>query len=491
MRHIAAFVLFKSQRVNFLSKYLLACILLLSFTFANAAQVTPFDSADEGRLFTLQGSNTIGARLAPAWAKSFLEAKGAKGIMVEALPQLNEYRIKGRNGARAVFIDVNAHGSSTGFQGLKTNMADIALSSRSIKDKEVSALNNLGDMRSAQSEHVVAIDGLAVIIHPNNELAKLPVNVIGQIFSGQITNWEILGGPNRTINVYARDDQSGTYDTFKNLVLGKQLALIPTAKRFESNDELSDRVASDIDGIGFVGLASVRQAKALAVSEGNTTALKPEIMYVATEDYPLSRRLYMYTGQSGNKPLVTEFIHFAQDLDGQKIVEEIGFISQNPKSLTVELATGPAQYQALSKYARRLSLNFRFQSGRADLDNKALQDVQRLARFMKMYANKNMNIQLVGFSNVESTEKRAQVLSRLRATAVKSALYRYDIRTDSVMGFGDTLRVADATGSSSVKNERVEVWIYPSTAAAAVEKVRKGDLTAKILRSIAPVIATQ
>lgn len=491
MRHFAAFVLFKSQGINFLSHFLVACILLLSFTFANAEQVTPFDSAYEGRLFTLQGSNTIGARLAPTWAKSFLEAKGAKGVTVEALPQLNEYRIKGRNGARVVFIDVNAHGSSTGFQGLKTDMADIALSSRVIKDKEVSALKTLGNMQSAKAEHVIAIDGLAVIVHPNNDLAKLPVNVIGQIFGGQITNWEVLGGPDRPINVYARDNQSGTYDTFKSLVLGKQFMLTPTAERFESNDELSDRIANDTGGIGFVGLASVRQAKALAVSEGDTTALKPEVMYVATEDYPLSRRLYMYTAENTDKPLVSEFIDFAQSLAGQKIVEKIGFISQNPKSLTIELATGPAQYQALSKYGKRLSLNFRFQSGRADLDNKALQDVQRLARFMKAYANKNMNIQLVGFSNVESTEKRAQVLSRLRATAVKSALYRHDIRTDSVMGFGDTLRVADAKGGSSLKNERVEVWIYPSTAAAAVEKVRKGDLTAKLLKSIAPIIATQ
>ena len=210
MRYFAAFVLSKWRSIRFLG-CLLAVVFPMPCGFAYASAPEPFERNQEGLLFTLQGSNTVGAHLAPAWVKSFLEAKGAKGVFVENLPHVNEYRIKGRNGTRMVFVDVHAHGSSTGFKGLKSGQADIALSSRSIKAKEVYELKTLGEMQGANAEHVVAIDGLAVIVHPSNALAQLPVNIIGQIFGGRINNWKALGGPDRAINIYARDDQSGVF----------------------------------------------------------------------------------------------------------------------------------------------------------------------------------------------------------------------------------------------------------------------------------------
>ena len=467
------------------------CFRLLFNVWLMATSVMAFAAESEdalpystqGRLFTMAGSNTVGAHLAPAWAKAYLEAKGLQGVFVEPLPAANEYRIKGRNGTRMVFIDIQAHGSSTGFAGLKANNADIALSSRPIKTAEARLFDVAGGMQASTAEHVVAIDGLAVVVHPNNPLSSMTVDNIAQIFAGKIVNWKALGGPNKPISVYARDDKSGTYDTFKSLVLRKNTQLSARAKRFESNDALSDAVANDIGGIGFVGLASVRNAKALAVSDDNTVALKPEVLFVATEDYPLSRRLFMYTPGESSVPFVEDFIAFAQGQAGQNIVETIGFVSQNPKGLVVKVEEGPERYQELATIMQRLSVNFRFQPGRADLDNKALQDVERLARYvqaLKAENSENLNIQLVGFSNVESTDKRAQVLSRLRATAVKSALYRFNVQTESVIGFGDSMRVANAAGTASAKNERVEVWIFTDEYLSAVnaikDKIKRGEL---------------
>lgn len=474
------------QRIAVISSYsslLCAWLMTLSLVATAANREESFTFASEGLLFSLAGSNTVGAHLAPAWAKAYLEAKGAQGVFIEPLATANEYRVKGRNGTRMVYIDILAHGSSTGFKGLRAKTAEIALSSRQIKAAEAKFFNIAGGMQASSSEHVVAIDGLAVVVNPDNPLSTMTVTNIAKIFSGKISNWKALGGPDRRINLYARDDKSGTYDTFKSLVLRKNANLSSRAKRFESNDELSDTVANDLGGIGFVGLASVRNAKALAVSDDNTVALKPEILFVATEDYPLSRRLFMYTRGQSDVPFVNEFIRFAQGLAGQNIVEVIGFVSQNPKGLASAVSKGPERYQELAGVMQRLSVNFRFQPGKADLDNKALQDVERLARFMQQGRGdkaENINIQLVGFSNVESSEKRAQVLSRLRATAVKSALYRFDVQTESVIGFGDTMRVANAEGASSAKNERVEVWFFADKHLSAVnavkDKIKRGEL---------------
>ena len=458
MRHIAA-----------------CCSLLLSLCFAVSTFAEPwkaFTRTDEGQLFTMAGSNTVGAKLAPEWAQAYLEAKGAKGIFIEQGSEPNEYQIKGRNGTRMVFIDIRAHGSSTGFRSLSAGNADIAMASRPIKSAEWQSLQKLGDLRSSQGEHVTAIDGLAVIVHPGNPVAQLSVEQIAKVFAGKLNNWQQLGGPNLPINLYARDDNSGTFDTFKSLVLRKNYSLAKKAARFESNDELSARVSADRGAIGFVGLASVNKAKALAVNDDNTQALSPEVLFVATEDYPLSRRLFLYSAEKPANSFVTEFVNFAQSQQGQQIVNNVGFVSQNPFSLALEDVEGPVAYQQLSKIAERLTINFRFQPGRADLDNKALRDVERLARFVRAANEQGRHIQLVGFSNVESSDKRAQVLSRLRATAVKSALYREGITTESVIGFGDRVPVANAAGQQSVKNDRVEVWLVDTPKLTALNDIK-------------------
>ncbi|TVZ38057.1 phosphate transport system substrate-binding protein [Alteromonadaceae bacterium 2753L.S.0a.02] len=442
--------------------FFILCFPLSVLQSSAVSALEKFNPETEGKLFTLQGSNTVGARLAPTWAERWLAAKGATGVHIEPLANENEYRVMGRNGLRPVYVDIHAHGSTTGFKGLLAKTADIAMASRPIKMQEVEALKkDNGDMLSFSAEHVVAIDGLAVIVHPSNRISSLSVGHIQKIFSGQIKNWIEIGGPNRPIHVYARDDKSGTYDTFKSLVLKKTHKLIGNAKRFESNDELSDTVSSDASGIGFVGLASVRSSKALAISEDRTKPLLPKTIHVATEDYPLSRRLFMYTPEVVENNFIKEFITFAHSDAGQAVVEEIGFISQNPVSLKVADLIGPNEYQQLSDYAERLSVNFRFQPGQADLDNKALHDVLRLVKYVnESNAGSPVQIQLVGFSNTEESETRADVLSKLRASAVKIELFRYGLNTAPIMGFGSEILVANNEGNAGIKNERVEVWVF-------------------------------
>lgn len=426
----------------------------------NNIQLIGFSSDTEGLLFTLQGSNTIGARLAPAWAAAYLEAKGCDYVDIRPLENDNEVRVTGKRGNLSVYIDIHAHGSSTGFKGLYSKTADIALASRSIKPAEKLQLENYGDMSSFNAEHVVAIDGLAVVVNPSNPVSQLSVEQVAQIFSGEIRNWRELGGLNHAINIYARDENSGTWDTFSSLVLGKNHKLSPSSERFESNDLLSDTVARDIAGIGFVGLASVRRSKALAIQEQNSTPLSPEPLYVATEDYALARRLYMYTPAYGNKPEVEEFIAFAHSVAGQKIVENIGFISQNPISLTVDAVDSPRIYSALTQHGKRLSVNFRFLPGDANLDNKAKQDIQRVVDYLNKNKDDTVQIQLVGFSKLKATESRAKVISKLRTAAVKAELFRQGVVTDAIIGLGADLPVAANEGRSALKNERVEIWLF-------------------------------
>ncbi len=173
-------------------------------------------------------------------------------------------------------VELSAHGSSTGFTALLERHAELAAASRPVKDSEVRALAGFGDLRSPYAEQVIAIDGLAIILHPDNPLASLDTAQLAAVFAGEVRTWEELGGKGGAIRLYARDEQSGTYDTFKELVLashGKSLA--SDARRFESNDRLAAAVSADPHAIGFVGIASVGRARALAIADGESLPMAP------------------------------------------------------------------------------------------------------------------------------------------------------------------------------------------------------------------------
>ncbi len=415
----------------------------------------PLSSDDSKHLLTLAGSNTLGAKLTPAWSHAYLNSLGAKNITTRTL-QSNEYRVEGLINGEKAYIDILAHGSSTGFIAILTGAANIAMSSRKIKTKERHRLSSLGNLEDVSSEHITAIDGLAIIVHPNNPIKELSIEQIAKVFSGKVKNWSSLGGFDQKIQVLSRDHKSGTWDTFRSLVLSKKDRLTTTAKRFESNDSLSDVVFNTAGSIGFVGLASVRNSKTLAISSGSDYFLKPTKLLIATEDYPLSRRLFLYTTEKTNSTEVDNFIRFVHSKKGQDIVEEIGFVSQNPKRIHSPSETGPKVYRDLSKQAERISVNFRFDYGSADLDNKAKRDIRRLGKFLNHSNNNHLSVQLIGFSNKYQDPRLTLILSKLRATAVKLELFKYGVTTEPVLGLGSDLPLTH----SNVKNNRVEVWVH-------------------------------
>lgn len=439
------------------------------------------DRLDGEHIFSLHGSNTIGARLAPALVKSWMEALGAQNVRVSNLEKENEYRVRGDNNGQPMFVEIKAHGSGTGYQGLVNGEAQIAMSSRRIKNDEMLMLERFGDIRSFDTEKIIAIDGLAVIVNRSNPIQSLTVDEIARLFSGEITNWSTLGGMDMPISIYARDDKSGTWDTFKSLVLAKQYALDKSAQRFESNDKLSDTVSSDLGGIGFVGLASVRQAKALEISDGQTLALEPSPLHVATEDYPLARRLYMYIKPTEDNIAVSNFIDYVQSSSGQEIVTDIGFISQNPVRMVTQAPEAASDaYRILSENAERLSVNFRFEENKAELDNKAKQDILRLANYSTQRGKNGKYIQLVGFGDSHQEPRRALVLSRLRAIAVKAELFEYGIVSAPVWGEGQLIPVAANDEIGRLKNRRVEVWVYDEAAHEKITQAR--DQARKLLQ---------
>ncbi len=436
---------------------------LLALAFCCYVMPWPASASEANLLLRIQGSNTIGAHLAPALAAGLLRQQGV-AHPEQQISAPNEVSVSGRDAqGRLMQITVAAHGSGTGFVALAEGSAELAASSRPIKDSEQASLASLGDLRSASAEQVIALDGLAIIVHPDNPVQQLDIAQVAALFAGEIDNWQALGGPAGAVRLYARDDNSGTFDTFKELVLssqGKQLA--GAAQRFESSDELSERVSQDPQAIGFIGLPYIRQAKALHIADQGSQAMPASRELISTEDYPLSRRLFFYLKPDESNPWARALVEFAQSAEGQAIVTANGFIGQQVQAMRVAVdASQPRVYQRLAAQAQRLSVNFRFREGSAELDNKALHDLQRLLDYRKANDKQHRQLVLVGFGDPKSDPARAALLSKLRAMAVRRELARAGILPRDILGLGEQLPVAsNQQDDGRLKNRRVEVWVY-------------------------------
>lgn len=422
-------------------------------------------------ILRVHGSNTIGAELAPALAEEYLRQKGATDVRI--VPQsTDEVVVQGQlpGDSSPKSIEIAAHGSATAFADLRDNKCDIGAASRKITAEEVSGLSSLGDMLSPASEHILGLDGIAVIVNPGNSIRSLSKDQIAGIFSGSIMDWGQAGRPDGgAINIYARDAKSGTWDTFNTLVLaGTPLA--NTAKRFEDSRQLSDRVAADPNGIGFIGLPYVRSAKAIAVSETGASPIFPTSLTVGTEDYPLARRLYLYTPASSQNPEVRDFVRFAVSQAGQNIVSQNGFIGQTVNPIAPgpasELARRSSQSEIERKYrditagAARLPLDFRFRSGSSNLDNKALDDLGRVSAFVSSPQYLGQKILLMGFADGIGSQQQNLQLSAQRASMVADEFKARGIKAAEVLAFGSEMPVAsNDTADGRDRNRRVEVWM--------------------------------
>ncbi|MCU7802819.1 MAG: phosphate ABC transporter substrate-binding/OmpA family protein [Candidatus Thiodiazotropha sp. (ex Lucinoma borealis)] len=435
-------------------RHLTAAILLMSVIFNTQA-----DSLQ----LRIHGSNTLGSQLVPELIHSWLENKGYSQAKMEKGKELAKIQAESRDGSR-IEVLIESKGSSTGFKGLQQGSADLGMSSRRIKKQEITVLSSMGDMTSVENESVVALDGIAVIVHPDNPLTKLSKSQIRDIFAGSISDWEKVGGLPGSIHLYARDNQSGTYQVFNSLVLGKKTSLSNKAKRFTDNTELSREVSNDTLGIGFVSMPNILDSKALAISDGEAPAIVPNRFSVATEDYSLSRRLYIYAPkQASANPLALDFMNYIQSDSAQNIVSQVGFVTQQIFTSTDEPGKHyPQAMRELVVGATRLSVNMRFDERTVFLDSKAKRDADRVYSYLSETDKLKDGVMLFGFAENKPDGVRNISFNRSirRADQVAKYLSKKGVSVATSRGYGGTAPVAsNETTLGQQKNRRVELWI--------------------------------
>jgi len=262
-------------------KTLVLCISVLALVVGFSLGADAADSTGDSSL-VVDGSTTVGP-IAKAFAEYYMERN----------PGVN--------------ITVSESGSGNGAKSLINSTCDVADMSRFMKDSEFKAAADKGVMPVA---HVVALDGIAVIVH------------VRDIYTGTITNWKQVGGPNKAIVVCSRDTNSGTYETFEKLVMNKEKMGSGT-EYYGSNGAVHKKVSTTVTAIGYVGLGFVdRKVKGLEI---NGIAPNPET--VKSGKYQIARPLFMFTnGYPSMGTHLYAFVTLYLTRQGQEIIKTIGFV---------------------------------------------------------------------------------------------------------------------------------------------------------------------
>ena len=218
-------------------------------------------------------------------------------------------------------VQVNGGGSGTGIAALINGTVDLAMASRPMKDDEKAKAKQA---RGADVvEHPVALDGLGVFVHASNPIQNLTIAQVKDIFQGKVKNWSELGGPNAPLVLYGRESSSGTYDYFREHVLGKG-DFAPAVQTLQGTAAIINAVGQDRNGIGYGGIAYAKQVRAIGIAAEGKSPVAPSESTVADGSYPLARKLFFY--YPANAPeRVTSFAQWAVTPEAQALVTKVGY----------------------------------------------------------------------------------------------------------------------------------------------------------------------
>jgi len=242
----------------------------------------------------IKGSDTLGAKLAPQLAEQF------------------------KSEHPGTTFDIAAEGSATGFAALIDKTAAIGMASRPAKPEEIAN----GKAKGVElKETIVAYDGIAVIVNTASSIKGLTKKQVEQIFTGEITDWSAVGGSGGKISVYTRNTSSGTYAEFKELAMKKR-DYAQDSQKLAGNEQIAQEVGKNPNGVGYVGLA---YTKASGIKVVPIDGASPSKESVLAKRYPYARPTFFYTNGEPTG-VVKEFIDFTVGPEGQKIVEQVGFV---------------------------------------------------------------------------------------------------------------------------------------------------------------------
>ena len=433
----------------------------------------------------MEGSGTVSVGVLPTIIEEYAHSIGATvsasntNELKQAIGPGHYELTAGGSSKPFLRIVVKPGGSNSGFSALAAKSAHVGLSSRPYNNGETEKLLTLSGKKSREEiERVLGLDAIVIIVHPSNRVRSLQLCEIARLFSGDSRTWQGAGGEARRVTPNVLTASSGTYELFRSIL--RENCHVEISANAVPNTTWEDMIASvarDPGSIGFAGLAVLSpRVKALGVKGACGIENAASRFAVKTEDYPLTRRLFLYTPY----PLQKEsqrFLDYLPTADAQAAVGKTQAVDQ-----TIEMAANPRRAsgpiqdvelqqdaQSLGEYdrdlrgAERLSISYRFKSNSTELDTKANEDIVRLAAYFQNNPT-HRSLLIAGFTDAVGPPEANRRLALGRAEIVRRALEnvgaRLDVGSVQVNGYGEILPVAcNDTEVGREKNRRVELYL--------------------------------
>jgi phosphate transport system substrate-binding protein len=377
---------------------------------------------------------------------------------------------------------VQSTDSPDAFAKLADRTADIGVSSRRIFPDEARMLkaSGAGNMIDPAQEHIVAVDSLVVIVNRENGLESISSKDLQKIYRGEITNWSQIGGADVPI-VPVTQAEAGAKAVFTEYVFGDVGPEVTASYEATDSTDAALFVDQNAGAIAYVGFAFRRGQKSLDLLSECGIKYEASAFAAKTEEYPLFRRLYMYTRGDNTLALADDLVEFATSDAARNVILQAGFtdltieqIAQGSDSPRGLAALGAVQdnfdgalvadfVKNLKEYDR-LSATFRFRTGSNSLDERGKLDILRLVDHLEAMPA-GTEVSLVGFTDGVGAFEPNLALSKSRADEVRQALLevggdRLNGITIETAGYGEISPAAcDTNDTGRLINRRVETWI--------------------------------
>ena len=208
-------------------------------------------------------------------------------------------------------VTYNPTGSSSGIQAVAEGRCDIGLASRDLKEEETADLQ----------ETVVAIDGIGIIVNPDNPVTDLTIEQIGKIYMGEITNWKEIGGSDTPIVCIGREAASGTRDGFEEVTGTKDKCKY--SQELTSTGDVVQTVSGNPNAIGYASVASANDTVKLVSIEG----VQPTTETIQNGEYKVQRNFVLVTKKDTALPKAAqEFFDFATSPQADSLITEAGAV---------------------------------------------------------------------------------------------------------------------------------------------------------------------
>ncbi|WP_082802197.1 phosphate ABC transporter substrate-binding/OmpA family protein [Falsihalocynthiibacter arcticus] len=377
--------------------------------------------------------------------------------------------------------------SDYGMEQFLAEDADLAVSLREATAAEQSKAieTGLGNLNLAKNARILGLDGVIPIIAKNNPVAAISLGQLSKVLSGEISNWQELGGIDVPIELHLRGAGAGLLQKISSELLTPDQQFAPSAQRHTRDEALSDAVSRSPFALGLTSLSSLGNSVPMSLLGGCGFPFQATHEAVKTEDYPLTAPLFLYVPNRRFPKVIREFFAFLSTPEAAQIVADDGFVNQTPLEIPMNsqgerLANAILQageetslsdlqeMVAELRDGQRVTTTFRFEPGSSRLDAQSRANVERLAEVLEAGIFGDRSVTFVGFSDGDGGAAANRKIALRRAQVVEAAVLREATLFDpnrmgvTSKGFGEAMPMAcDETEWGSKVNRRVEAWLGP------------------------------